>query len=504
VNTWRIDILPVFMYALAVGLAPVCRAGSDVEIYNSLIGNARARETSSCRCFEPGPQQVLPDLIQMSLSGWAPTSPATDLFTGNVTSSGAPHFSRIQVVFQGLVNPPGGLGLSSSAPYAPFQFGPSPLYGFFEFDVDRDSDTGAEMPGTAANRFLANAARFGARPRGSRGERAARSSADLYQSWDQAPQVCRSGADFSLVFCGCFPVTVVGKSDPDHDCFSAGDTWTVQGRFFQRAGAYIPACNTAGGSVMGAYDPIVKVRFSHDQTSDRTTVTLVYPIDQVGSQQMMGSASAPPLNTSINDAFSLQEAIQELINRAQNLSGVNGLTRASLQEWQDQTFNSDMRDPTRWRVSALVGTTYQPTAPADEPYVWTDLGFDLEFGDMDGDGVKGSLDQQYVRSVIDSLDGVADRDVDHTINGRVEIPDFGFAFDRADINNDGVIDQADIALLGPPCVADFDRSGTANLDDIFIYLNAWFAGEPRCNVDGIAGLTIDDLFVFINLWFAGC
>jgi hypothetical protein len=53
------------------------------------------------------------------------------------------------------------------------------------------------------------------------------------------------------------------------------------------------------------------------------------------------------------------------------------------------------------------------------------------------------------------------------------------------------------------CRADFNADGTRNIDDIFIFLNAWFAMDPRTDVDG-NGRTIDDIFIFINLWFAGC
>lgn len=54
------------------------------------------------------------------------------------------------------------------------------------------------------------------------------------------------------------------------------------------------------------------------------------------------------------------------------------------------------------------------------------------------------------------------------------------------------------------CPADFDLSGTRSVDDIFIFINAWFVNDPRCDFDGIPGISIDDLFVFINAWFAGC
>jgi hypothetical protein len=57
----------------------------------------------------------------------------------------------------------------------------------------------------------------------------------------------------------------------------------------------------------------------------------------------------------------------------------------------------------------------------------------------------------------------------------------------------------------PCCHADFDKLGGVTVDDIFIYLNAWFAASPFARING-TGLepTVDDIFVFLNAWFAGC
>jgi hypothetical protein len=59
----------------------------------------------------------------------------------------------------------------------------------------------------------------------------------------------------------------------------------------------------------------------------------------------------------------------------------------------------------------------------------------------------------------------------------------------------------------PCCYSDFNKDGSRNIDDIFIYLNAWFgtASNPYTKIggDGVANANIDDLFVFINVWFAG-
>jgi hypothetical protein len=54
------------------------------------------------------------------------------------------------------------------------------------------------------------------------------------------------------------------------------------------------------------------------------------------------------------------------------------------------------------------------------------------------------------------------------------------------------------------CPADFDQNGSRTIDDMFIFINAWFAMNPRADFDGMNGINIDDIFIFINAWFAGC
>ena len=54
-----------------------------------------------------------------------------------------------------------------------------------------------------------------------------------------------------------------------------------------------------------------------------------------------------------------------------------------------------------------------------------------------------------------------------------------------------------------PCAADFNNSGSLSVDDIFDFLNAWFAGNPAADFNG-GGLAVQDIFDFLNAWFAGC
>lgn len=56
--------------------------------------------------------------------------------------------------------------------------------------------------------------------------------------------------------------------------------------------------------------------------------------------------------------------------------------------------------------------------------------------------------------------------------------------------------------LTPACPPDFDLNGVTNLQDIFAYLNAFFAGLTSADFDQSGGLEIQDVFGFLNAWFA--
>jgi hypothetical protein len=60
------------------------------------------------------------------------------------------------------------------------------------------------------------------------------------------------------------------------------------------------------------------------------------------------------------------------------------------------------------------------------------------------------------------------------------------------------------ALTVGCCAADFNNSGGLTIQDIFDFLNAWFAGDPRADFDHTNGLQVQDIFAFLNAWFAGC
>lgn len=66
------------------------------------------------------------------------------------------------------------------------------------------------------------------------------------------------------------------------------------------------------------------------------------------------------------------------------------------------------------------------------------------------------------------------------------------------------------SACGPPgnpttcCKANFNQTGGVSIDDLFLFLNAWFSNDPSADIGGTSGVSIDDLFLFLNLWFTGC
>jgi hypothetical protein len=60
-----------------------------------------------------------------------------------------------------------------------------------------------------------------------------------------------------------------------------------------------------------------------------------------------------------------------------------------------------------------------------------------------------------------------------------------------------------ISFVPSACAPDFNNTNTLEVQDIFDFLNAWFAGSSAADFDG-NGLAVSDIFAFLNAWFAGC
>jgi hypothetical protein len=54
------------------------------------------------------------------------------------------------------------------------------------------------------------------------------------------------------------------------------------------------------------------------------------------------------------------------------------------------------------------------------------------------------------------------------------------------------------------CPSDYNGTGTLEVQDIFDYLNGWFAGNLRADFNRNGTLAVQDIFDYLNAWFAGC
>lgn len=54
------------------------------------------------------------------------------------------------------------------------------------------------------------------------------------------------------------------------------------------------------------------------------------------------------------------------------------------------------------------------------------------------------------------------------------------------------------------CLSDFNADGTVNVDDLFAFLNAWFARSLTADFDRNGVLSTEDIFGYLNRFFTGC
>ena len=51
---------------------------------------------------------------------------------------------------------------------------------------------------------------------------------------------------------------------------------------------------------------------------------------------------------------------------------------------------------------------------------------------------------------------------------------------------------------------DFNCTGGLNPQDIFDFLGAWFALDPRAEYNHDGHIDVGDIFSYLGAWFAGC
>lgn len=430
-----------------------------------------------------------PDILYYEIGAWDPNQPDRDLFQGRWRNDG--DFVRLDIVFAGLVNPPGRFD-----PFLPFDFGEHPLFGYVEIDLDADLEVQASTGGELVEphlRFNGNVARYGGYPVGARfADRVALDATAFDGIMATPPYVDRAGEEFHIAFHG-WQIDDIEKRHCTGQCgqfFKRGEIWVLVGPLFHRAHGYekfTDSCCPPNG-----YEPVVQIQFEHDIGPDQTTVSLVYPLTNAGSAEMRGDPRVEPNNSNSTDQNSVLEGLDDLRFTAEN---------AEPHERSDPDFPiiagwefkdpADHLDPLDWGVTILAATSYHDDREAPWTYfVWSDLSPDVRLGDFDGDGQVDCADCADCRAFIADNDGRPGVDEDQTINGVVDLIDFGPNFSLFDLDYNGLVegvdcpcngcgvdlaDAADFQFcftgpgggpVGPDCDAsDFDGDRDVDLDD---------------------------------------
>ncbi len=502
------------LVAVAVGLVLLTLAsaakGQPIVMLDAPI-DAVVRRTDDGGDGAIDPQvQRLPELIEIRIGAFSPTVPHDDRFTGAWDNAGA--YARLELVFDGLINPPGPLGLSSSIPvFAPFLHGPNPIYGFIEFDVDGDENTGGELAGPEY-RYLGNVARFGGVPSDTRfANRVAADGFAFDGNVTTAPFVDRSGEEFHLAFLGEeISSTHVEYESPGGDpvVFEAGETWLVEGALLHRAHGFENFALMCFDSE-GQYEAPVKMLFSHELATDRTTVTVVYPLTNAAWAAMDSPATPVDPNDGCADGqHSIEEALADLQFSAMIADpGTRALPEFQIIAGWELKTPADHLDPAAWRVTALLGTAYGVAQPDASLFIWTDVYPNPLTGDFNGDDTLDIADPTVLNAFVTTNDGnpLYDADGDGT-NGSIDWVGHAGNFCVFDTDYDGFVTAADAVVLG-----DMDLDQIVDVDDIddFVlslldsdsYKAAHGGVDPllRGDVDGNGTLDGEDIQSFVAL-----
>ncbi len=412
--------------------------------------------------FDGGPSSpVNPphiDLIRYDIGGWIPNDAVDSLFRG-VWTDAAADFFRLDLVFDGLVNPPG-----LSFPANIFFFGDNPLLGFVEFDIDANVLTGGELIGPQF-RYHGAAGRFGAPATSDRFD--GRVSMDTCPGSFDAdigtgpyfPE--RSGEEFSLAFLWGSVSTLDVGSNGDFS-FDPGEAWIVRGPFLNRAHGFDDFILVCCSNGLPTYNPPVDLLFLHSVDTDTTLVSLVYPLNQNGAVAMAGGVSETP-DCCANNQSSIEEGLDHVAISAQFATATdrNDVNFPLIEDWEFQ-FAADYLAPKDWVVNAIFAGVYTDVDSITPGLAWTDITPNVLTHDYNGDGGVDMDDVTLFDAFLSSEDG-GPCDADGVADGVYTIIDFGNGFDVHDANYDGVVD-ADDRPPEPDPAALFDADGDGDLD----------------------------------------
>lgn len=56
----------------------------------------------------------------------------------------------------------------------------------------------------------------------------------------------------------------------------------------------------------------------------------------------------------------------------------------------------------------------------------------------------------------------------------------------------------------PACPADVNGDQVVTVQDVFEFIDLWFAHDASADIDLSGDINVQDVFVYLNLWFEGC
>lgn len=468
---------------------------SNPRLINDPYGDAVIRRTDRDNDGWIDPKiQRLPDLLQIRIGRFQPAQPDVDRFFGSWSTTGA--YLRLDLVLHGLINPPGPIGWDDSGVYDPLLYGPHPAFGYVEFDVDSDENTGGELE-SPQYRYLAQIGRFGGIP--VEPWYAGRVAIDRLANDHNIlspPFIDRSGEEFHIALRGeeLDSYTVrVEKPGGEPGIFEEGEQWELDGDFLHRAHGFE---NYAFQCVNepGRYKPHVKLLYTHQIGPQTTTISLVYPLTNAASAALQGPGTpAQPQDGCEDNQNSISEALDDL-----RFSAIFADPWTTLEPefqliagWAGKLPESYL-EPSQWRVNLLLGTAYVAPQSSYDRFIWTDVWPNVAPGDFDGDGAVTSLDAEIMADYVAAVDGNPTLDSDEVVNGVVVVGSFSRYFMLYDVNYDGVIDASD--RPGGVILGDMDLSGALNIDDVNDFVTALIdPAAYSAGHGGESGLTRGDL-----------
>lgn len=417
----------------------------------------------------PGSHRT-PDILGVRVGNWAPNDATTSLFDGCWFGSGA--FVRIEIAFDGLQNPPGRVGLLTPD-HAPFEYGPHPVSGFIEIDVDDNVDSGGNV-NNPENSYVGNIARFGGLPQNPElHDRIAKSGVEIGNFVGAGPFVERNGEDFHLALFGDLINSTTEQAGDGDNVFEAGEAWRIRGKLFHRAHGYTIFSGANGN---GEYEPIVDVEFRHSIGNDVTVISLVFPLTNAAAAIADGNGVQSPDGNSANQS-SIQEALLDLHSSVLNLNPQlrDHPAFPLIAPWETQNPSSYL-DATQWRITCHVGMSPAAQDIAGAFITWTDAYPSATLGDFNGDGFVTALDLAEFDLFVQQHDGLPPYDIDNAINGRVTLQDFGPNFSMFDVNNDGVVDDDDFDAI--PLDGDINKDRVVDLLDADAFTSILVGAAP--------------------------